>query len=281
MVRTGPHHTGRPARPVLRCDYGKPGTGRGGWLRAGGSGRDGNGRRVAVAAGAREADADPQFERIHSFGARSFPIWDPRAMRAAAPFTAPNAGLVWDSGDEFEQITASVYRAYFNASNSNETRDDRNDNKGPEPEGITVGRVGPRDYAFVGLERIGALMVYDVTNPREPQVVQYLNTRRFGNDALPGQNDSGAVGVSFVAAEESPTGRPLLLVGNEVSQTLAVFDIEPLRPRRRDGGPALDSEAARALAGGRRRERAARCGAVDSSTPPQRTGCDCARRGPV
>ena len=94
-----------------------------------------------------------------------------------------------------------------------------------------MGRVGPREYAFVGLERIGTLMVYDVTNPREPQVVQYLNTRRFGNDALPGQNDSGAEGVSFVAAEASPTGRPLLLVGNEVGQTLAVFEIEPLRSR--------------------------------------------------
>jgi DNA-binding beta-propeller fold protein YncE len=182
--------------------------------------------------GAREADADSQFEHIHSFGARSFSIWDPRTMQATAPFTAPNAGLVWDSGDQFEQITASAYRAYFNASNSNETRDDRSDNKGPEPEGITVGRVGPRDYAFVGLERIGTVMVYDVTNPRDPQFVQYLNTRRFGNDALPGQNDSGAEGVSFVAAEESPTGRPLLLVGNEVSQTLAVFEIEPLRTRR-------------------------------------------------
>jgi hypothetical protein len=181
--------------------------------------------------GALEADPDPQFERIHAFGARSFSVWDPRAMAAAAPFTAPNAGLVWDSGDQFEQITASVYRANFNASNSNTNRDDRSDNKGPEPEGITVGRVGPRDYAFIGLERIGTLMVYDVTNPRTPEFVQYLNTRSFGNDRLPGQADSGAEGVTFVSAEDSPNGRPLLLVGNEVSQTLAVFEVEQIRKR--------------------------------------------------
>lgn len=50
--------------------------------------------------------------------------------------------------------------------------------------------------------------------------------------AQPGQDDSGAEGVTFIAAEASPTGRPLLLVGNEVSHTLAVFEIERLRTRR-------------------------------------------------
>jgi len=96
---------------------------------------------------------------------------------------------------------------------------------------VTVGRVGPRDYAFIGLERIGTLMVYDVTDPRAPQFVQYLNTRSFGNDRLPGQDDSGAEGVTFVSAEDSPNGRPLLLVGNEVSQTMAVFEVERIRTR--------------------------------------------------
>jgi len=138
---------------------------------------------------------------------------------------------VYDSGDAFEQITRSVYPAQFNASNNNTTRDNRSDNKGPEPEGIAVGRVGPRDYAFISLERIGGVMVYDVSNPRQPRFLQYLNTRAFGFDALPGQDDSGPEGVTFIAAEDSPNGRPLLLVGNEVSQTLAVFEVEALRTK--------------------------------------------------
>jgi len=181
--------------------------------------------------GAREVDDDPQFERIYAYGARSFSVWNPTRMAASASPTAPNAGLVWDSGDQFEQITASAYPAFFNASNTDTTLDSRSDNKGPEPEGVTVGRVGPRDYAFIGLERIGTLMVYDVTDPRSPQFVQYLNTRSFGNDRLPGQDDSGAEGVTFVSAEDSPSGRPLLLVGNEVSQTMAVFEVERIRTR--------------------------------------------------
>jgi hypothetical protein len=182
--------------------------------------------------GSREVDDDPQFERIYAYGARSFSVWDPARMAAATPFTAPNAGLIWDSGDQFEQITASVYPGFFNASNNDTALDSRSDNKGPEPEGVTVGRVGPRDYAFIGLERIGTLMVYDVTDPRTPVFVQYLNTRSFGNDRLPDQADSGAEGVTFVSAEDSPNGRPLLLVGNEVSQTLAVFEVEALNSQR-------------------------------------------------
>jgi hypothetical protein len=178
------------------------------------------------------ADAAGLYERIYAFGARSFSIWDPHALASRAAPTAPNVGLVWDSGAQLEQITSALYPDQFNASNTNATRDDRSDNKGPEPEGIAVGRVGPREYAFVGLERIGGVMVYDVTDPSAPEFVQYVNTRAFGIDALPGQDDRGAEGIAFVDAEDSPTGRPLLLVGNEVSQTLAVFEVDRMRSKK-------------------------------------------------
>ena len=188
--------------------------------------------RLNVTSTLGDPDGDGLFNRLYSFGARSFSVWSVADFAATTALTAPNAGLVYDSGDAFEQVTRSVYPLQFNASNSNTTRDNRSDNKGPEPEGIAVGRVGPRDYAFISLERIGGVMVYDVSNPRQPQFLQYVNTRSFGSDALPGQNDSGPEGVTFVAAEDSPSGRPLLLVGNEVSQTLAVFEVEALNSQR-------------------------------------------------
>ena len=188
--------------------------------------------RLNVTSTLGDPDGDGKFNRLYSFGARSFSIWSVADFAATTPPTTPNAGLVYDSGDAFEQITRSVYPLQFNASNSNTTRDNRSDNKGPEPEGIAVGRVGPRDYAFISLERIGGVMVYDVSNPRQPRFLQYVNTRAFGFDALPGQDDSGPEGVTFIAAEDSPNGRPLLLVGNEVSQTLAVFEVEALKSRR-------------------------------------------------
>jgi hypothetical protein len=192
----------------------------------------GNLGRLNVTSTLGDPDGDGTFNRLYSFGARSFSVWSLADLRDAASPTDPNAGLVYDSGDAFEQITRSLYPSQFNASNSNASRDNRSDNKGPEPEGIAVGRVGSRDYAFIALERIGGVMVYDVSDPRAPLFLQYVNTRAFGLDALPGQDDAGAEGVVFIAAEDSPNGRPLLLVGNEVSQTMSVFGIEALQSPR-------------------------------------------------
>ena len=188
--------------------------------------------RLNVTSTLGDPDGDGLFNRLYSFGARSFSVWSVADLAASTSPTAPNAGLVYDSGDAFEQITRSVYPAQFNASNNNTSRDNRSDNKGPEPEGIAVGRVGPRDYAFISLERIGGVMVYDVSSPRQPRFLQYVNTRSFGIDALPGQDDSGPEGVTFISADDSPNGRPLLLVGNEVSQTMAVFEVEALKSWR-------------------------------------------------
>jgi hypothetical protein len=47
--------------------------------------------------------------------------------------------------------------------------DTRSDNKDPEPEGLTVEKISGRCYAFIVLERFGGVMVYDVTDPREPR----------------------------------------------------------------------------------------------------------------
>lgn len=107
-------------------------------------------------------------------------------------------------------------------------------NKGPEPEGIAVGEIDGRSYAFVGLERIGGVMVYDITEPAATQFVKYINTRDFSvATTAEGATDTdlGAEGLHFVPAADSPDaeGRPLLLMGNEVSGTTVIFAVDSLR----------------------------------------------------
>jgi hypothetical protein len=147
------------------------------------------------------------YTALYAFGGRSFSIWDAQMNQ------------VWDSGDDFEQSTRALPNALFNASNSNNTLDSRSPSKGPEPEGVVVQRFGQKQFAFIGLERIGGVMIYDVTNPTAPFFVSYLNTRSGVN------GDNGPEGLAVITARDSPNGRPLLVVGNETSGTTAIFEI--------------------------------------------------------
>ena len=112
--------------------------------------------------------------------------------------------------------------AVFNASNNDLDLDSRSDNKGPEPEGVVVGRIAGRSFAFIGLERIGGVMAYDVTDPSSPEFAAYANSRSLAD---PAGGDRGAEGVEFVPAELSPNGQPLVMVGNEVSRTVSIFQV--------------------------------------------------------
>lgn len=163
-----------------------------------------------------DIDNDGDFDEIHALGARSFSIWQP---------TGTGLNLVFDSGDQLERITAAdpVFGAIFNSSNSiaTPTLKDRSDNKGPEPEGVAIGIIEGKVYAFIALERIGGVMVYNITNPAAPVFVQYINSRSTSNST----GDLGAEGIFFIPANESPNGFPLIVVSNEVSSTVSVYSI--------------------------------------------------------
>ena len=176
--------------------------------------------RLTVTNASGDIDGDGDFDRIEAFGSRSFSIW------------TTDGQLVWDSGDQFEQYfadKANGYAAIFNATHDANAPDSRSDNKGPEPEGVAVGKVGGRDYAFIGLERMGGVMAYDVSDPYAPRFAAYANTRNLTELNLV-KGDRGAEGVTFIAEEDSPNGKPLVLVGNEVSKTVSIFQVEKSKP---------------------------------------------------
>lgn len=159
-----------------------------------------------------DTDNDGDFDEIYTFGARSFSIWN-----------ATTGALVYDSGDDLEQITANdpIYGAMFNASNTNITKKNRSDDKGPEPEGVTVAMIAGKPYAFVSMERVGGLMVFNISNPAAPQFVQYVNNR--GLTGLTG--DRGPEGIIYVTQPNSPTGKAYVVLGNEISSSVSVYEI--------------------------------------------------------
>ena len=172
--------------------------------------------RLRITSANGDVDNDGDFDVLFSYGARSFSIWNPRHSRQ-----------VFDSGDDFEKITAERLPDFFNSNNDdNDSFESRSDDKGPEPEGLALGEIRGRTYAFIGLERIGGIMIYDVTNPYHPTFEDYINHRDFSVDEeSPEAGDLGPEGLAFISGKESPTGKDLLVVGNEVSGTVTVYEV--------------------------------------------------------
>lgn len=156
------------------------------------------------------------YEAIHALGARSFSIWN------------ENVELVYDSGSDFERITAEVAPDFFNSNHDENSFESRSDDKGPEPEGVTVANLWGSTYAFIGLERVGGVMIYDISNPYAPTFVQYFNNRDFSAETTtPEAGDLGAEGLVVIEASNSPIrGVPLLAVANEVSGTTTIYRID-------------------------------------------------------
>lgn len=172
------------------------------------------------------------LRKLYSYGGRSFSVFD------------SEGNLVWDSKSEFETKIAELFPNHFNASNVNNSFDNRSDDKGPEPEAIALGRVGEKYLAFIGLERMGGVMIYDITDPASPIFETYINNRDYSQpfdfddedeasmaetapDSLR-QSQLGDLGpetIQFVSAEKSPTGSAVIIIGNEVSGTVSIYEV--------------------------------------------------------
>lgn len=166
------------------------------------------------------------YESLYSYGARSFSVWNANTME-----------LVFDSGSDFERIILEkLGKENFNANHTENTGESRSDDKGPEPEDVKIGQVNGQPYAFIGMERVGGIMVYNLSNPSSPAFTTYFNSRDFSKDPMSGEaGDLGTEGLMFVAKEDSPTGKPLLLATNEVSGTMSVYEISSSTPVEQPG----------------------------------------------
>ncbi|WP_158736944.1 choice-of-anchor I family protein [Alteribacillus sp. YIM 98480] len=169
---------------------------------------------------------DGVYEVLYSYGGRSFSIFDADTME-----------LVYDSGSEIEHITAEAMPEYFNTNNDEIEFDGRSDAKGPEPETTVIGEINGTPYAFTALERFSAVMVYDISNPADAEFVTMISSRDFNEDVA---GDVAPEGLSFIPAEDSPTGSPLLAATHELSGTVAVYEF--LQTIEDDESPEEPSE---------------------------------------
>ncbi|NOH93112.1 alkaline phosphatase [Vibrio sp. AIC-3] len=165
-------------------------------------------------------------QKVQAFGSRSFSIWD------------ESGELVFDSGDDFARIVLEQDPASFNSTNdNNQSGDDRSDDKGVEPEAIEVAEINGKHYAFIGLERQGGIMVYDVTQPKNASFISYLNNRDFTQPVCTKVDEDGDCDnetYNAKAGDLGPesikyftrSGNHFIAVGNEVSGSTSVYRVE-------------------------------------------------------
>lgn len=159
-----------------------------------------------------DTDGDGDYDELMMVGARSFSIFD-----------TDSKNIVYDSKDDMELITSKspITAAFFNTDNESTTLKNRSRSKGPEPEGVTVATIAGKVYAFIGLERVGGIMVYNITDPTNVKFVDYKNNRT----ATTATSDLGPEGISYISAANSPTGKPYVMIANEISGNISVFEV--------------------------------------------------------
>lgn len=159
------------------------------------------------------------YKEILAFGSRSFTV-----------YKIQDDGLtqVYDSGDTFERSIAEHFPDYFNSNNDeNDSFDSRSDDKGPEPEALATGTASGVPMLFVGMERVGGIFSFDISNPEQPKLIEYVLDRDFSAPAdaeMKGQH-VGPEGMLFIPSEKSPSGLPLLVVCHEVSGSVAIYEV--------------------------------------------------------
>lgn len=166
--------------------------------------------RLKVSIEKGDTDGDGDYDQLYTYGARSFSIWD------------QNGNLVFDSADDVGKITAAIHGQNFNSDEDENEGDTRSDAKGAEPEALALGKIGENTYAFVGLERMSGIMIYDITNPFNVRFVDYF-INRGTTEGAEITGDLAPEGMTFIPA--SQTSDAMLIVGNEISGSVSVWKI--------------------------------------------------------
>ena len=172
--------------------------------------------RLKVTSTLGDTDGDGDFDALYSYGARSISI------------RRTDGTIVFDSGDAIERLVAAELPANFNAASDSNAFDGRSDDKGPEPEGVVVAKAFGKDLVFLGLERVGGIVIFDISCPEQTEIIGYINTRDFSKDPIADlltAGDNSPEGMLFIPADDSPNGQPLVVAGNEVSGTTSIYQL--------------------------------------------------------
>lgn len=171
--------------------------------------------RLKITTAQGDTDGDGDFDVLYGYGGRSFSIFNEAGQ------------MVFDSADEIEAKMAELQPSAFNSEGAVESFDSRSDDKGTEPEALELAEIDGKLYAFVGLERMSGIVVYDITDPANAAYVTYAsNVKLDGESEKLTAGDIAPEGIKFIDGKDSPNGKPMIAVANEVSGSVTLWAIK-------------------------------------------------------
>lgn len=166
--------------------------------------------KLGVSSSTGDVDGDGDFDEIHCYGSRSFSIWDEQFK------------LIYDSGDGFEKVACKEGEyCKFNERYAKIAKEEKLDLRGPEPESVVTGKIGDKNYAFITLERYGGIMAYNVDDPTKAYFVDYANSNIHDEK----REESRPEGIIFIPSDKSPNGKNLIVVANEGTSMVDVYEV--------------------------------------------------------
>ena len=163
---------------------------------------------------------------IFVYGARSFSVW------TLSPGLEPS--LEFDSGSELESRLGLLMPDHVNSLESTiQSGDQASSSRGPEPKGVAVGKVAELPYAFVSLETMGGVMMYQLNIGDGVPVpgasfTAYASNRFF--NASPGTDvctvgDLGTEDVLYLDKDDTGSGFDAVICANDFTGTLATYGV--------------------------------------------------------
>lgn len=161
--------------------------------------------RLTISAVDGDTDGDGDIDQISTYGGRSISIFE---------VTDEGLELVWDSGDQIESWLAENAPGLLD--------DGRSDNKGPEPEHLSLATIDGELHAFVALERSNAVMSFriDTSGEAPAGVINGL----FDSGGAEGEADEAPEVFTYVPGEDGSAGT--LYTPNEGSGTVREFNLD-------------------------------------------------------
>ncbi|XP_033119889.1 mesenchyme-specific cell surface glycoprotein-like [Anneissia japonica] len=168
-----------------------------------------------------------KIEKLHFYGGRGWSIMRVKDM-----------SQVYDSGDELERKHAEFLETVFNAESTpdsemqtpSQLKDQKSDDLGPECESLAIGDVDGKKLFFIGVEGPSSIVTYSMGSSLQPQ---FESIYRAGgvNASFKSIYESRTSGdlepedLRFIQSDDSPTGKPLLLVTGTASGTVSLYEI--------------------------------------------------------